>query len=225
MNIKTNISFEICSSTFKKDPISSELGINILRGAIDLIDEIGLEAFTFKKLALRIGSTEASIYRYFESKYHLVGYLFSWYWSWMQYRLLYKLANIDDSTEKLNRAISLITEKIEEDSDFLFINEVKLSKIVFAESSKLLLRKDVDQTNELGFFVDYKKFVQIVSDLVLECNPDYKYPHMLVSTVVEGAHYQYFFAEHLPKLTDVIEGENSVELFYRAIIFNLIQKK
>ncbi|CAG5078763.1 TetR/AcrR family transcriptional regulator [Parvicella tangerina] len=225
MNIKTNITLSVCSSTFKKDPVSSELGKRILRGAIDLIDEVGLEAFTFRKLALKVSSTEASVYRYFESKYHLMGYLVSWYWSWMQYRLTLKLANIEDPMDKLSRTITMLTEKIEEDSDFLFINEVKLSKIVVAESSKLILHKNVDESNEQGFFVDYKKFVQIVSDIVLEYNPSYKYPHMLTSTIIEGVHFQYFFTEHLPKLTDVIEGENSIETFYKEMLFNLIQKK
>lgn len=225
MDIRTNIYFDISSTTFKKDPVSSELGKTILKGAIELIDEIGLESFTFKKLAIRINSTEASIYRYFESKYHMVGYLVSWYWSWMQYRLLYKLANIDDAEEKLKRTIALLTEKIEEDTDFLFINEVKLSKIVFAESSKLLLRRDVDQANEQGFFIDYKRFVQIVADLILTHNPAYKYPHMLISTIIEGVHYQYFFADHLPRLTDVLEGENSVEVFYREMFLNQIIKR
>lgn len=222
MDIKANITLSVCQSTFKKDPVSSELGKRILRGAIDLIEEIGLEGFTFRKLAVTIGSTEASVYRYFESKYHLTGYLVSWYWSWMQYRLTYKLANIEDAGEKLNRTIKMLTERIEEDSDFLFINEIKLSRIVVSESSKLILHKNVDQTNEQGFFLDYKKFVETVSSLVLEYNPSYKYPHMLISTIIEGIHYQYFFVDHLPRLTDVIEGENAIELFYKEMLFRLI---
>ncbi len=225
MDIKANITLSVCPSTFKKDPVSSELGKRILKGAIDLIDEIGLEGFTFRKLAVFIESTEASIYRYFESKYHLMGYLVSWYWSWMQYRLAYKLANIDDPVEKLNRTIDMLTERVEEDSDFLFINEVKLSKLVVAESSKLFLHKNVDQTNEQGFFLDYKRLVETVSDIVLECNPAFKYPHMLITTIVEGVHFQYFFAEHLPRLTDVIEGENSVATFYKEMLFNMINKE
>ena len=49
--------------------------------------EIGFESFTFKKLAAKIESTEASVYRYFENKHKLLIYLVSWYWNWVEYRL------------------------------------------------------------------------------------------------------------------------------------------
>ena len=58
--------------TYLKDPQGSELGINILKASIELIEEIGIEDFTFKKLSIRIESTEASVYRYFESKHQLL---------------------------------------------------------------------------------------------------------------------------------------------------------
>ena len=35
---------------------------------------------------------------------------------------------------------------------------------------------------------------------------------MLVSTIIEGTHHQRFFAEHLPRLTNVVEGEDSVTI-------------
>lgn len=221
----TKITLAVCPKTFKKDPVSSELGERILKGSIDLIDEIGFEDFTFKKLGAKIKSTEASIYRYFESKYHLVSYLVSWYWSWMEYKLIYRLANIDSSEEKLKRSIKVITEKIEQDSNFLFIDEVKLFRIVVNESSKVYMNKKVDETNQLGFFGDFKRFVELVSEVVLECNPMFKYPHMLVSTIIEGVHHQYFFAEHLPRLTDVIEGEEAIEDFYSQMAMKVLEKK
>lgn len=220
---KPNISLQVCQQTFKKDPTSSELGMRILEGSIELIDEIGFEDFTFKKLGVRIQSTEASIYRYYESKQHLMAYLVSWYWSWMGYRLVFRLANIDDPFEKLKRSIQMITEKIEKDSSFLFIDEVKLFRIVIQEASKTYMNKKVDETNRLGFYSDYKRFVQQVSNVILECKPEYRFPHMLVSTIIEGVHHQYFYAEHLPNLTDVIEGENAIESFYGEMINKLIE--
>lgn len=225
MYSSTNIVLSVCPKSFKKDPVSSDLGKRILQGSIDLIDEIGFEEFTFKKLGKKIGSTEASIYRYFESKYYLMAYLVSWYWSWMEYRLSYRLANIDSPEERLNRAIQMITEHIEEDSNFLFINEVKLFRIVVNESSKMYMNKRVDEANKLGFYSDYKKFVRLVSDIVLSFNAGFKYPHMLVSTIIEGVHHQYFFAEHLPKLTDIIEGENAVENFYKEMIAKMVKSE
>ena len=59
---------------YLRDPQATDLGKKIIKHSILLIDEIGFEAFTFKKLASRMSSTEASVYRYFENK-HMLGSL------------------------------------------------------------------------------------------------------------------------------------------------------
>ena len=40
---------------------------------------------------------------------------------------------------------------------------------------------------------------------------------MLVSTIIEGAHHQRYFAEHLPSLTDVEEGQNNIIRFTQTL--------
>ncbi len=189
------------------------------------MDELGFESFTFRKLAVRIESTEASIYRYFESKHKLLLYLTNWYWSWMEYRLMFGMANILNPRERLSRAITLLTEQVDEDSNFSHINEVKLNRIVIAESSKAYQYKGVDDENKIGVFSGYKQLVATVSDVILELNGNYKYPHMLVSTVIEGAHIQRYFAEHLPKLTDEVTGEDAITEFYLDVTFKAIDIK
>lgn len=216
--LQPNISNQINPNVYKKDPLSSDLGNRILRQGINLMEELGFESFTFKKLANKINSTEASVYRYFENKQNLLAYLSMWYWSWMDHRLVMKTVNIEDPTIRLRNAIKCLTEEIIEDLDVEQIDEVKLHRIVSFESSKMYLCKSVDDSNELGFFYMYKKLVQRVSDIILEINPSFKYPHMLVSTVIEGAHHQRFFADHLPKLTDIIEGEDTVISFYTQLV-------
>ena len=219
----TQIGIKVNDKVFLKDPESSDLGKSILEGSIDLIDEIGFEAFTFRKLAQRIGSTEASVYRYFESKQRLLIYLTCWYWRWLDYRLVLATTNIESAEERLTRALNTLVMQVEEDSDFSHINEVKLNRIIISDSSKAYLNKHVDEENKEGFFMDYKLLVQRVSDIILEINPEYKYSHMLISTVIEGAHLQRFFADHLPRLTDVIEGEDSVTEFSIQTVFNAIK--
>ena len=86
------LSIKINDRIFLKDPESSDLGKKIISGGIDLIDEIGFEAFTFRKLGAAIKSPEASIYRYFENKHKLLVYLSSWYWNWTEYRLVFRVA-------------------------------------------------------------------------------------------------------------------------------------
>lgn len=219
----SKLSIQVSTSVFLKNPESSDLGKRIITGSIDLIDEIGFESFTFRKLALKINSTEASIYRYFESKHKLLLYLTSWYWGWVEYKLVFNLANIKCCEERLEKAISILTQQVEEDSSFTHINEVKLYSIVISESSKAYLTKFVDEENNEGVFSGYKQLVARVGEIIQEVNPKYKYPHMLISTVIEGAHHQRFFADHLPKLTDIIIGEDSITEFYKEIVFKAIK--
>ena len=214
-SLLTDIKIKINEKAYLKDPESTALGKKMLTQGIELIEELGFDSFTFKKLATKIGSTEASIYRYFESKHHLLTYIVLWYWGWMEYRLVFGLNNIESPEQRLKKAIKILTEKIEQDSNFSHINEIKLNRIVISESSKLYFKKNVDSENSDGFFLKYKTVVELVSDVILEINPNYKYPHMLVSTIIEGAHHQRYFAEHLPRLTDVIEGEDAVVIFYQ----------
>jgi AcrR family transcriptional regulator len=224
-NFVNKIVIKINENVYIKSPQSSKLGEKILKGSINLIDNIGFEEFTFKKLAKKIGSTEASIYRYFDCKHNLLIYLVLWYWGWQEYRLVMKLTNIDNPKERLTRAIKILTEKIEEDSTFSEIDEYKLNRIVIAESSKVYFNKAVDMDNKLGFFNQYKEIVKRVSDIVLEINPEFQYAQMLISTIIEGSHHQRFFAEHLPRLTNVIEGEDIVTKFYTELVFKEIDAK
>lgn len=218
----SSISINANSSTFLKNPESSELGKRIIANSIELIEEIGFEQFTFQKLARQTGSTEASVYRYFENKHKLLLYLTSWYWAWLEYYLILKTANIDSAHEKLKRTICLLTRPMDEDMNFAHINETKLHRIIISESSKAYLTKAVDQENREGVFAGYKNLVARVSQVILEINPGYKYPHMLVSTIIEGAHHQRFFAEHLKRLTDVVEGEDAITEFYLQTAFNAV---
>ena len=215
---QSKIALKINEKVFKKDPLSSDLGEKILRQSVELIEELGFEDFTLKKLAQRISSTEASIYRYFENKHNLLAYLTMWYWSWMEYRIYIKTLNIEDPKVQLRKAINCLTEEIKEDLEVQQIDEKKLHRIVIMESSKVYMSKKVDQNNELGFFMVYKEVVQSIADIILEINSAFKYPHMLVSTVIEGAHHQRFFADHLPRLTDIVEGEDAVTSFYLQLV-------
>lgn len=216
------VQIAIDPSLFCKDPESSDLGKRIVKHGIEMIHELGYESFTFKKLGERINSNESSIYRYFENKHSFLIYLVNWYWSWIEYKLVFATTNIVNAEEKLKKAIQLLTEEVKEDNTFTFINEVILNRIIIAESSKAYHTKEVDNENEKGFYKTYKRVVQRVCNFVLEVNPRYKYPHMLISTIIEGAHHQRYFSEHLPFLTDIEKGKNNVELFYQDLTIKMI---
>ncbi len=52
---------------FLRDPASSDLGKRIVQQGAILIERMGLEEFTFKKLAAELNTNESSIYRYFDA--------------------------------------------------------------------------------------------------------------------------------------------------------------
>lgn len=217
------IQIEISPELYSKNPDSSDLGRKIITKSIELIHEIGFENFTFRKLGKLINSNESSIYRYFENKHTLLIYLTSWYWSWIAYRLVFATNNIESPKERLQKSILILTQKIKEDNSFGYINEVLLSEIIFSESIKTYHTKSVDEENKRGCFKAYIGVVQRVSTIALEIKPTYKYPHMLISTVIEGAHQQNYFAEHLPKLTDISKKSEAITDFYTEMVFNFLK--
>ena len=101
----SNFKISVNPDIYLKDPESSELGRKIINYSIALIDELGFEQFTFKKLGIRITSNESSIYRYFENKHMLLLYLSSWYWTWVEYKIVINTHSINDSQEKLKKQL------------------------------------------------------------------------------------------------------------------------
>lgn len=197
-----NLQIKVNDKIYLKDPESSELGRRILENSIILIDDIGFESFTFKKLGTLIKSPEASVYRYFENKHKLLLYLTSWYWAWIEYQLVIKTFSINDTNEKLAATLEIITMAIETDSNFSHIDEVKLNAIVINEYSKSFLTKEVDEDNKEGYFAIYKRLISRVKDSIVAVKPQYPYPVSLASTVVEGSLHQHFLKEHFPTITD-----------------------
>lgn len=208
-----------------KDPVSSEVGQQILQHSILLMDEIGFEAFTFKKLATRIGTTEPTVYRYFENKHKLLLYLISWYWNWLEYKIIMATGNIASPEERLRLALLQLSQPLEQDDNYPYIDEEALYHIVIAESSKVYLTKEVDNDNREGFFLSYKRLCSRIADIIREINPAYRFPAALVSTVIESAHNQVYFAEHLPSLTEV--GKNNTgetTVFITELVFRILKE-
>ncbi len=223
-SILSNLKINVNDKLYLKDPETSELGKKIIQHSILLIDEIGFEHFTFKKLGERIGSNESSLYRYFENKHKLMIYLSSWYWGWMEYKLVFATTNINDSFEKLKKAITIVTEKITDDLSTAHINEGILNKIIIAEFSKTMHTKEVDQDNKEGFYLVYKRVINRIVAIINEVNPDYVYAKSLASTIVEGSLHQHFLQEHLKTITDC-NKTTSVTTFYLDIIERVLITK
>lgn len=222
------IQMKLNTKLYLRDPQLTELGRNIISNSIMLIEKLGFEEFTFKKLAAAINSTEASIYRYFENKHNLLVYLVSWYWAWLEYQIDFKTNNIPSPEKKLHIFIDIIAESSVNDPDTLHIDEALLHKIVISESSKVYLTKQVDEENKEGFFANYKSLCRKVADIITEIDPKYPYPRSLATTLIETAHGQLFFAQHLPSLSEVKKGTDTNQQIAQLLLHmvsNLLKLK
>ncbi len=211
---------------YVRDPETSELGKNIVRYAIDMINESGFEEFTFKKLANKIGTTEASIYRYFENKHRLLTYVITWFWTWMEYQLLFHTNNVTDSKQKINTIINLLTFREKDQFILEHINKEVLHKIVISEGNKSYLTKHVTEDNKSMIFQPYKDLCHRIAIIFLEYKPGYPFPHSLASTLIETAHHQIYFKDHLPRLTDFggVGNNEPVVAFLDHLVFSLLDR-
>lgn len=222
IDLLSNLKISVPEKLFVKDPESSDLGKRIIQHGIELIDEIGFDGFTFKKLGSKINSNESSIYRYFESKHKLLLYLTSWYWAWLEYQLVFSTHNIADAELKLKKGIEVVTKTIEEDGTFIHIDKVMLNRIVINEYSKSYLTKEVDDENKEGYFIIYKRLVSRIKDMIFAINPDYAFASSLASTVVEGALHQHFLRVHFKSITDCNDLVTPTR-FFESLTFNAIK--
>ena len=216
--------FKVNNKIYLRDPEGSELGKQIIKGAIDLIYDLGFEHFTFKKLAIEIKTTEATIYRYFENKHRLLLYILNWYWSYLAYLVMFQLQNINDTKVKLKTIVHLLTHELPESAGRLDYNKNFLTQIVIAESSKVYLVKEVREINKNEVFKPYKDLCAKIAEVITAYNPGYKYPKSLSSTLIETANHQQFFSNFLPRLTDVgaIEDNEFTALFMDDLLFKIL---
>lgn len=213
------IKFDMNKSLCCRDPQDTELGKKILKHSILLLDRIGLEAFTFKKLAQEIGSAEKSIYRYFENKHMLLLFLTSWYWEWVHYLIKINLKNINDPKRKLEIAIENIVLATSENSSNEYINENVLHRVVINEGAKSYHTYAVDDENKVGLFLSYKSVVTTVAEILTEIKPKFPYASSLASNLFEMANNQIYFAEHLPKITSLSNKKGKEKELIKMLTF------
>ncbi len=211
----------ISPKIYVKDPETSELGKKIIEKSILLIDEIGFDNFTFKKLGDKIGSNESSIYRYFENKHKLLLYLTSWYWGWIEIKLVLTTNSITNPQEKLVKALAIVTEEASEDNNHPHINEVVLSRIIICEFSKSYLTKEVDEENKEGYFLIYKRVITRLIEIIWAVNPNYTHAKSLASMVVEGALHQHYLKNHFKSITNCSEVISPTDFFTELVVKQL----
>lgn len=226
--MELDIRIKMNEKLFLRNPEESVLGKKMVKHGLVLINKLGFEEFTFKKLSIEISTTEASIYRYFENKHKFLIYLINWYWSYLEYKSIFRLNNITNTEIKLKTIIKLLVEEppvknIESD----FITENEAYKLMMWEGSKAYLTRNVSKDNKDRLFKPYKDLCERISQIIKEHNPKYKFAHSMASTLIEMAHSQKFFMQNLPALTDFTkeDGDKKIIIFLESLLFSSINSK
>lgn len=207
------IQIQLNEKLYVRDPSQTEVGRNIIKHGVIMIEKLGFEDFTIKKLANKLKTNESSIYRYFANKHRLLLYLIDWYWRWMEYLVMVHTNNIQDPIKKIDIILDILLLKIDDDwAGGLDLDKKILNQLVIKEGSKAYLTNHVSADNKQQLFKSYKDLCARIAGIFIEVNPQYKYSRSLTSTVLEMVHHQYFFMHNLPRLTDFGDTKDETEI-------------
>jgi len=169
-----------------------------------MLGEDGFDAFTLKKLAHNLQTTESSVYRYFDNKHRLLVYHINLYWEWL---------NQEVHTECYQKGLQgrKALEKAFEIMCFPQVNNWPsngisyecMHKILTHQSVKAYFSSHVDLENKDGAHRALKSLVQCMSEWLREEAPEFDFPKSLINTLLASVMMQPFYAEHLPSLTEL----------------------
>jgi AcrR family transcriptional regulator len=205
---------------YLRDPEETELGRKIVSAGIVLMDKLGFEQFTFRKLSVEIGSTEASIYRYFSNKGSFLRYCRAWYWSWLSYRLRIRLQNIAEPERQLHEAVKVLAESSQRDYDIPHIDESALHRVVIYEGRKGFLaeKKKKSQTDPA-----LQEILEQLTVILRRFNPRFRYAKSLALQLILTAHGYLFYFHHDPMISEVTSGKANevVEKITNYLLFTV----
>lgn len=182
---------------------SNAMGTRIVTEGLALMNMIGLEAFTFKKLAERMGSTEVTVYHYFANKQRLLQYYFQMYWLWLATHCQQEGRSLKDPLQRLHGDIKAISGIWPAHARATHFDPADLRELVINEGSKSFLHKNVDSDNQRKVFKPYKDLCAHIAAEVKACSPRIKHARSFATTLVEMAHSLEFAMEHLPALSEL----------------------
>lgn len=187
-----------------KDPLSSNLGLKLLEESARMLGEDGFDAFTLKKLAHNLQTTESSVYRYFDNKHRLLVYHINLYWEWLNQEVQEQCYQKGLQGRKaLERAFEIMCFPKANNWPKDGISYECMHKILTHQSVKAYFSSYVDIENKDGAHRALKTLVQRLSEWLHEETPDFEFPKSLINTLLASVMMQPFYAEHLPSLTEL----------------------
>ncbi|MBS9524618.1 TetR/AcrR family transcriptional regulator [Litoribacter alkaliphilus] len=208
------------------NPEKSALGQKIIVSSISMIRDLGIEEFTFKKLATKIKSNEASVYRYFNNKHNLLVYLISVYWEVLNMKIEFSTEYIHTPKDKLDKVIDILVNTESASPSIRNMDIKSLHDIMISESAKAYLTKKVEFEDKEGYFKSYERLVDTISKIFIEVNKEYEFPRALACNLIETTYEQFYFSKHFQTLTEFQNSDSKpkVKRFLETLMFSVLTK-
>lgn len=165
------LAFHPNPALFIKDPLTSQVGMQILSCSVNMLQDSGLEGLTFKKLASEMKSTEATIYRYFTNKQQLLMYIMSIYAASLQMRLVLATTNISNPVDRLKEAIYSLMEVPKKDSQMEGMKLIQLHSIWCAEMPRWMDGSLTDADLRKAWYQDLTELADRIKQIIEESFP------------------------------------------------------
>ena len=150
-----------------------------------------------------MGSTEVTIYHYFENKQRLLQYYFQLYWMWLLMHCQLEGRTLKDPHARLHGDIRALCGLWPDHALAAQLDPAALRQLVINEGSKSFQHKNVDSDNERRLFKPYKDLCAHIATEIKACTPRSRHVRSFATTLVEMAHSLEFAMIHLPALTEV----------------------
>lgn len=217
ITLTKQLELHIPSCLYLKNPKDSALGNKIVMRSAQLIHSMGIEEFTFKKLSIAIGCTEATVYRYFENKHQLLLYIMNIFWGWHEYQIVFATQNLDSASVKLKRTIALLAKP-----EFNFLKDKKYSQDVLQtainEGIKIHLTRHLRDEIKTGGMESYYRLVKRISQFILELDASYPFPDALSAAIIDNALLQLFYKKYCPGISDASISHENIENFLTQLL-------
>lgn len=198
-----NIQVKVDKRLYVNDPFNSDLGRKIIAEGTVQLNQIGVEKFTFRKLAKKTSCTEAAVYRYFENKYKLLNYIISWYYGWLEYHIVFTVNQKEEPSEKIDKLIELLTEPVETDPNVKDISNKDVHELVIRENIKVIHTVITDEElDKQGYSFAFNNIINRIQSLLEQLSCDPKTSRSLASFIFFQSQQMSFLSRHRKTLVN-----------------------
>ena len=110
--------------------------------------------------------------------------------------------NVRLPIDKLDIMITSLINSLENSNVPDYIDQSGLHRLVVENATKVYHHKKVDDLKNNGFYTNYMKLVQTLSNVISEVDNSYKYPMALATTIMDMSLNNEYYLIHLPEVTD-----------------------